>query len=55
MVKEGLLKTTVPMEDEWRAPFLARLLNERRTMFLAEEEMKHMDNLIKMVWSITVD
>ena len=55
MVKEGLLKTAVPTEDEWRAPFLARLLDERRTMFLAEEEMKHMDNLIKMVCSSTVD
>ena len=55
MVKEGLLNTAVPMEDEWRAPFLARLLDERRTMFLAEEEMKNMDNLIKMVCSSTVD
>ena len=55
MVKEGLCKTTAPMEEEWRAPLLARLLEERRTMFHAEEEMKHVDNMIKMVCSSTVE
>ena len=54
-MKEGLFKTTAPIEDEWRAPLLARLLEERRTMFHAEEEMKHLDNMMKMVCSSTVE
>ena len=54
-VKEGLFKTTAPIEDEWRAPLLARLLEERRTMFHAEEDMKHLDNMIQIVCSSTIE
>ena len=55
VVKDGLFKTTAPMEDEWRGPLLAGVLEERRNTFHAEKEMKHMDNMIKMLWSSTVE
>ena len=54
-VKKGVSEIAVPKEEEWRAPLLARLLEERRTMFHAEEELKHLDSMIEMVCSSTFD
>ena len=54
-VKKGVSEIAVPKEEEWRAPLLARLLKERRTMLHAEEELKHLDSMIEMVCSSTFD
>ena len=54
-VKQALLKSAVPAEDEWRAPLLARLLQERWDCLdlEADDDIKHLDNLIDMVCSST--
>ena len=54
-VKKEVSEIAVPKEEEWMAPLPARLLEERRTMFHAEEELKHLDSMIEMVCSSTFD
>jgi hypothetical protein len=54
-VKNALSQRTVPEEEEWRIPLLARLLKERRACIEAEEDSKHLDSMIVVVCSSTFD
>ena len=37
----------VPEEDQWRLPFLEKLLDQRRELWTCEEETSHIDELIE--------
>ena len=54
-VKNALSQRTVPEEEEWRIPLLARLLKERRACIEAEEDSNHLDSMIVVVCSSTFD
>ena len=54
-LRSALSQSTVPEEEEWRVPLLARLLQERREWIEADEDRKHMDNMIEVVCSSTID
>ena len=54
-LRSALSQSTVPEEEEWRVPLLARLLQERREWIEADEDRKHLDNMIAVVCSITID
>ena len=36
-----------PVEDQWRLPFLEKLLDQRRELWTCEEETSHIDELIE--------
>ena len=55
MIKKALCQSTVPAEEEWRVPLLARLLQERRACKEADEDSKHLDSMVDMVCSSTFD
>ena len=48
-VRRALTQRTAPKEEEWRVPLLARLLQERRDFIEAEEDRKHLDNIIEVL------
>ena len=55
-VKNALSQRTVPEEEEWRIPLLARLLKERRACIEAKEDSKHLlDSMIEVVCSSIFD
>ena len=54
-VKETLSKKTLPAEEEWRLPLLARLLQERHEHLEADGDNTDFQNLIDLVCSSTID
>ena len=45
-LRSALSQSTVPEEEEWTVPLLARLLQERKEWIEADEDRKHLDNMI---------
>ena len=54
-IRKALSLSPVPAEEEWRAPLLARLLEERRECLEADGDSKNLDSLIDIVCSSTFE
>ena len=54
-LRSALFQSTLPKEEEWRVPLLASLLLDRRNTIEADENRKHLDNMIDVVSSSTFD
>ena len=46
-------KSSVPVEEEWRAPLLARLLQEKMAGLQADMDNNHLDSMIEVMCSST--
>jgi hypothetical protein len=54
-IRKALSMRQVPAEEEWRAPLLARLLQERREYLEADGDSKNLVSFLDMVCSSTFE
>ena len=54
-MRVGLIKSSVPLEEQWRVPLLSRLLQDRIISKQAHIDNEPFDYLINMVCSSTFD